>query len=256
MTAIQSSTSRWIVCRQPRSQARARLFCLPWAGTGASQFYAWSSLLPADVELCAIQLPGRENRLAEPPYTRLADLVAVLAEELRRSLDRPFALFGHSMGAWIAFELARQLRRQYHLLPAHLFVAGRRAPQVPSPDPPIHRLPEPQFVEELRRRYDGLPDAILQDAEVLRIFLPILRADLAMVETFAYTAEPRLDCPISAYGGTDDPWSSPAGLAGWREQTTGAFSLRLFSGGHFFVQTARAPLIADISAALGRSGLA
>ncbi len=206
--------------------------------------------MPTQVEVCAIQLPGRENRLREQPHTRLASLVEQLAEELEPYLDLPFALFGHSMGAWIAFTLARRLRQRHPRSPVHLFVSGRRAPQIPSLHRPIHALPDPEFIGELRRRYGGLPEAVLRDPELLELFLPVLRADLTLVETYTYTPEPPLACPISAFGGAEDPASGPAGLAAWQAQTTATFSMRLFPGGHFFVQTARTAVLAEIRAAL------
>lgn len=245
----------WVTCPRPNPRAYLRLFCFPYAGGAASAFCTWSDDLPRGVEVCPIQLPGRESRLGEPPFTRLAPLVQALAPAIRPYLDKPFAFFGHSMGATISFELARQLRQQDDPGPVHLFVSGSRAPQIPDPDPPIHHLPEAEFVEELRR-FNGTPELVLQNAELMQLFLPLLRADLALHEAYTYTADEPLDCPISAFGGLEDEEVSRDELAAWRDQTRGAFTLRIFPGDHFFLRSARALLLwavsQDLTQVLGR----
>ncbi|SRR5579875_217672 len=242
----------WIVGRQRSSdEPRLRLFCLPHAGGGASLFRGWADALPPEVEVCPIQLPGRENRLREPLSTRLIPLAETLAAALRPCLDRPFALFGHSMGAWIAFVLAHELSRRYRVAPAYLFVSGRRAPHLAAREAPIHALPDDQFIMALQDRYNSLPDAILREPELLEIYLPIVRADMAMVETFAYAPDVMLACPIAAFGGTEDRLVARDELSAWREHTTGSFTLKLFEGGHFFVQTARPALLSAVSRILG-----
>lgn len=236
----------WVTCPMPNPQAWLRLFCFPYAGGGASNFLTWSDDLPPDIEVCPIQLPGRENRLRKMPFTRLPPLVQALVQALLPYLDTPFAFFGHSMGALIGFELARQLRRQYGLGPVHLFVSGHRAPQIPNPRPLIHQLPESAFVEELRR-FDGTPELVLQNTEVMEVFLPILRADFSICETYIYSPEDPLECPISAFGGLQDLLVSRHDLEAWRDQTLGSFTLRMFPGGHFFLHNARALLLRAVS---------
>lgn len=220
-----------------------RLFCLPYAGGGASIYRLWPSELPADIDVCAIQLPGRESRLRDPAFTALSPLVHSLAQALLPALDLPFALTGHSMGALIAFELARLLRREHGLSPLHLFVSARRAPQLPSPDPPIHQLPQPAFVDSLLRRYNGIPQAILREPELMELFLPTLRADFAVIETYRYTADEPLDCPITAFGGLQDELVTRSELEGWQEQTRGAFDLYMLPGTHFFLQEQRPSML-------------
>ena len=185
----------WVIRSGSNSQPRLRLFCFPYAGGGPSIFRTWSSYLPQSVELCRIHLPGRENRFRELPFAQLSPLVRVLAPVLKPYLNIPCAFFGHSVGALVAFELARQLRRQYGLVPAHLFVSAFRAPQIPDPDPPMHQLHDAEFVEELARRYEGIPEAVQQDAELMEVFRPILRADIAMSETYRYTDETAAGLP-------------------------------------------------------------
>jgi medium-chain acyl-[acyl-carrier-protein] hydrolase len=212
-------------------------------------YRTWPDGLPFGVEVCAVQLPGREKRIMEPPYTRLAPLVQKLALVLIPYLDRPFTFFGHSMGALISFELVRQLRRQYGLGPAHLFVAGHRAPQIPNPGLPIYQLPEADFIARLRC-FGGLPEVVLQDAELKDVFVPLLRADIELCETYVYVTGAPFDCPISAFGGLEDSTVNRDNLAAWRAQTLGSFSLRMFPGSHFFLQSAREPLLQALSGEL------
>lgn len=252
-SAVESNT--WISCPNPNPQAPLRLFCFPYAGTGATAFFPWSKLLPPQIEFCLIHLPGREKRLRETPYTRLTPLVEALTDAFHSYLDKPFTFFGHSMGALVCFELARQLRRDYAVQPVHLFVSGRRAPQLPDPNPPLHPLPDSAFLQEIQRRYNGLPEIILQDPELKQLFLPILRADLTVIETYVHQPEIPLDCPISVFGGRQDKLATEEDLAAWRDQTQGPFSLRMFTGNHFFIQPAQKFLVQDLlDDLLSRSG--
>jgi len=224
----------WISFRKPRPEARLRLFCFPYAGAGALIFRTWSDGLPADVEVCPVQLPGRGTRLMERPFIRLAPLVEALAQALVQLLDRPFAFFGHSLGALVSFELARRVRKQYGMDPVRLFVSAGRAPQIPHRGPAIHTLPEEQFVAELRR-LNGTPRELLSHVELMEIMLPLLRADFALYETYVYSSEAPLNCPISAFGGLLDHSVNDSDLEAWRAQTSMFFSLRMFPGDHFFL---------------------
>ncbi|NER37551.1 MAG: thioesterase [Oscillatoria sp. SIO1A7] len=244
----------WLACPRPNSQARLRLFCFPYAGAGASVFYPWSSQLPEDIELWAVQPPGREKRLREPLLTSLSSLIETLVPILKPYLDCPFALFGHSIGALVIFALARELRRRNYPVPKHLFVSGRRAPQTPALHPPIHQLPDAAFLAELDR-YNGTPEAVLQNRDLMELFLPILRADLAIAETYSYVPEAPLDFPISAFGGLEDESVSPDRLAAWEKQSDRAFSLQMFPGGHFFFKSNPEALLKAISQQLEASGL-
>lgn len=239
--APPSQVDRWVLRFHPNPHARRRLFCLPFAGGSASTFRTWSTLLPADVEVCAIQPPGRESRIAEAPFTQLATLVQTLAYIIQPYLALPFALFGHSLGALVAFELTRQLRREQLPEPRQLFVSARRAPQLAETDAPIHQLPDAEFVQELRR-YNGTPEAVLRHAELLALLLPVLRADFALHETYVYLPEPPLDCPIVAFGGLEDPLVQRDDLTAWRTQTRQRFDAHLLPGDHFFINNPRALL--------------
>src|ERR1700761_4443246 len=229
---------------------RLRLFCLPCAGRGAALYRGWPEFSGCEMELCAIQLPGRESRLRESPFTRMPDAVDRILEALERYLDLPFALFGHSMGAILCFELARQLRSRYGVGPIHLFVSARRAPQFPDPLPPLHRLPDARFIAEINRRYSGLPHEVLANTELMELLLPVLRADVQMIETYAYEPGLPLDCPITALGGLEDSDLRMADLEGWHAHTNSRFETKLFPGDHFFVQSVPKEILGMISQSL------
>jgi medium-chain acyl-[acyl-carrier-protein] hydrolase len=241
-----SGNKSWFGTVKPNPKAQLRLFCFPYAGGGASIYRTWWQSLPPLVEVRPVQLPGRENRLSEPPFTRVEPLVQAVAEALLPHLNLPFAFFGHSMGAVIAFELARKLRAVINLEPLHLFVAGRIAPHLIDLEPPTYNLPDPELIEELRR-LNGTPREALEHPELMHLMLPLLRADFQLVQTYAYVDGAPLDCPVTAFGGLQDPEVSREELAAWREHTTGAFSLRMFEGDHFFLQAAQTQILQIIS---------
>ncbi len=232
----------WIACPQPNPQAQIRLFCFPYAGAGISCFRTWSKCLPPEIEVCPIQLPGRENRRREAPLKRMKSIIETLAPILQPYLDKPFAFFGHSMGAFLSFELARELRRRNWQKPVRLLVSACRAPQLPDPEPPIHRLPEAKFVEKLER-LKGIPEEVLANPELMQLFLPTLRADFELLETYFYLNEEPFDFPIAAFGGLEDNKVSLEELSVWREQTNREFNLQMFSGDHFFLNTSNRELL-------------
>lgn len=243
---LASTTNPWIQCLRPNPQARLRLFCFPYAGGGAWNFRAWADNLPHPLEVCAITLPGRGHRFQEQAFTQMSPLVQAIASAMGSYLDQPFAFFGHSMGGLVSFELARFLRRGTQHHPVHLFVSGRRAPQLPATDQPIHALPDPEFLQALRR-LNGTPKAVLENAELMRLMLPTLRADFTIFETYTYTPEPPLRLPISTFGGLQDAEVSIEALEAWREQTSNKFSLQMLPGDHFFLHTSQVPLVQLIS---------
>jgi surfactin synthase thioesterase subunit/malonyl CoA-acyl carrier protein transacylase/acyl carrier protein len=233
------------ISTQPE-EAQLRLFCLPYAGGGASLFQDWAAELSPEIAVCPIQLPGREDRLGETLFTRMAPLCQTLVKILQPYLDKPFAIFGHSLGALISFELTRELRRQGLPLPMHVLVSAHPAPQLPDLRLPSHRLPDAQLIESLRS-LNGTPEAVLQNPDLMQLLLPILRADLAIVENYIYAAEAVLSCPISVFGGLDDRQVPSPTLEAWRQQTHNTFRLHLLSGDHFFLQSERTALLQAIS---------
>lgn len=243
--------SLWLQRFTPRPQARARLFCFPHAGVGAAVYRPWSIALPADLDVVAIQLPGRANRLNEPALTHVPELVAALVSALQPHLDLPFAFFGHSMGAVLSNEVTRALHTMGAPVPRHLFVSGRRPPHWPNPDPLLHVLSDGDFVAEIQRRYGGIPPEVAEHKELLELLLPALRADIQALETHLPPAgRAPLPCPVSVFGGADDPLTPRPHLDGWRSETLGAFRVRVFPGDHFYLQAQKDPLLADLSATL------
>ncbi|MFM8332782.1 MAG: thioesterase II family protein [Candidatus Methylumidiphilus sp.] len=243
----------WIRCPRPRPDAAVRLFCLPYAGGGAMIYRAWGDSLPATVEVCPVQLPGREDRLGEAPFTELLPLAQTLGQAILPYLDKPFAFFGHSMGALIAYELAHELRRQTGKLPLRLLVSGRGAPHLPATLTPISALPETALFSELQRRYGGIPQMLWQEPELRALLLPQLRADLAVVETYAPAPAEPLPCPLRAFCGKQDHCVDGASLAAWRSLVRDDITVQMFDGDHFYLNNAPQPLLQAIAAALGQS---
>lgn len=242
-------TQRWLRRVDPDSQACLRCFCLPYAGGNARLFQSWSQQLPASVEVCALELPGHGARLTEPPLDDLDEVLGAIAQVIQPLCDRPFVLFGHSMGALISFELARYCRRHGLPMPAHLYVSGHRAPQLPDPEPPVHTLPDAAFREKLTR-LQGTDPAVLANDEFMALLLPVLRADFALCETYTYVAEPPLPCPITAFGGSLDPATQRGKLRAWRSQTQAKFTQHVLPGNHFFIHAAAASLLHQLSLSL------
>lgn len=242
-TNVQNSLqARWFPYVRRNTNAEVRLFCLPYAGGGASAYRTWADKQPDFLEIYPVQLPGREMRIRETPLTQMSSLVQALAEALDPLLNRPFAFFGHSMGAMICWELACELRKQHGIEPSQLFVSGRRAPQVPDTDPHLHRLETPELIQALRR-LNGIPKDIYEHAELMELKLPVLRADFELCETYLYRPEPPLNCPITAFGGLEDTDERPDMLEQWRDQTTKSFNLRMLPGDHFFLHSSEKPLL-------------
>jgi surfactin synthase thioesterase subunit len=211
-----------------------RLVCIPYAGGGTAVYYRWHSKLPAWIDLRPLSLPGHDGRLDESPCTDLQQIVTLLANELP-PLDRPYVLLGHSMGAWLAFELARELRRRSAPRPDLIVVAACPAPHVARTESQLHELPDDELLQAVERRYGDLPSKASASPELMQLLLPALRADLHIAETYRCADEPPLDTEILVIGGTEDPAVSPAQLNGWRQHTTNVCSVRLSPGGHFFL---------------------
>jgi surfactin synthase thioesterase subunit len=219
---------------------------LPYAGGNSRIFAGWPAGLP-DYEVVVVALPGRDRRFAEPAPHRMADLVPLLAAGIAPRLDRPYGLFGHSMGALIAFELSRELRRAGAAAPAHLVLSACRPPALRRPRPP-----DTDTKSLLRRlkQLGGTPAAALADPELLQVLLPVLRADFALVDSYTAAPEPPLSVPITAVAGEDDEDAAPAVMRAWAAETTGPFALTSLPGGHFFLHEHEDALVGAVAATL------
>lgn len=237
----ERSATPWLPGARTSARSSRRLFCLPYAGGAASVYRPWQYAFPPDINVCAIELPGRGGRIKEEPYESLSLLVDALSRAILPFLDRPFAFFGHSMGALLAFETARHLRRCHRITPTYLFLSGHSAPQFPM-DYPVHDVPEEELLETLKK-LSGTPPEILQNRELMNLMLPILRADFAVCETYRYLHDDPLDCPVSVFGGLADEEVPGPHLEGWREHTAQAFKLRMLPGGHFFIHNAQSQIM-------------
>ena len=251
MITGSSAGTSWLAYCRPSPESRLRLFCFPYAGGGASVYRTWAEGLPPTVDLCPVQLPGRETRIIEPPFTRIGSLVEAASHALRSYFDRPFCFFGHSMGAIVAFELARHLRRVHGLEPAHLIVSAYPAPQACGSFPLRHDLPPDEFLREIVN-LQGTPKEVLASPELMELVVPVIRADLAVCELYEYVDEPPLSCPITVCGGVNDSESPRSTLEGWCRHTSGRFALRMFPGDHFFISTSRRTLLELLSSELLR----
>ncbi|WP_193664931.1 alpha/beta fold hydrolase [Bacillus mycoides] len=241
------SRSLWFEIFKPNPKAVMRLFCLHYAGGSASFYRSFVSSLPDNVELIAVQLPGRERRLSEVPYRQMKPLIEELSEAIIPMLDRPYSIFGHSMGALVGFELIRSLRLKGELEPYAFFASGHRAPHLSRSKPAIHNLPDNEFVQALIDYDARIPKEILEDKETLNVFLPYLRSDFEVCETYAYRIDNPLSCRIYAYGGSEDDAVNFTQVTSWNKQTTEHFYAKEFPGGHFFVDTSKQMVLQEIS---------
>ena len=225
---------------------RVRIVCVPFSGGSATAFASWSYALPAGVAVHGAQLPGRQKRIAEEPCRRTADVVGPLVEAVVSMPSAPVVLFGDCTGAFIAFELARQLQARSHMQLLHLVVSCCRAPQLPYRQSPIHFLP----ADELKKKLvdlDVVPSWLLQNDRAFHDFLPLLRADFELAESYSYEPERPLSCPITAFAGSQDAHTTIDEVQTWVTQTTGSFQTRVFEAGHNLSETHRALLLVEIA---------
>jgi medium-chain acyl-[acyl-carrier-protein] hydrolase len=226
-----------------------RLFCFPFGGGTAASFFGWRDKLSDGIEVHPIEYPGRGSRWRETARVPLDSLVEALTDELRPHLDRPFALLGHSFGAIVAFEVAHRLHQAEGLLPVRLFVSGARAPHLPLGEPPIHDLPDREFLERLLT-YGGIPEEVLQNPDLLALVLPIIRHDFRLFEQYLCPVDRSLPVPVTAFGGLQDPKVSASDLLAWSRCTTKSFRVRFFAGAHFFLSEQQARMLKEVSSDL------
>jgi medium-chain acyl-[acyl-carrier-protein] hydrolase len=237
--------NEWIR-RRRESAGSIRLFCFAQAGGGASNFARWQRDAPPDLEICAVQLPGREDRIREPPPVDVPSLLTALAGELSRYFDKPYALYGHSFGARLTFELTRFLRSERLPGPVHLFVSGSAAPDAP-PTAYIAQLSDREFLANVVLWYQGIPSSVLAEPELVSALLPGLKADFRLLESMQYRPEPPLEIPISAFGGRSDYAVLEQDLAGWAKHTSKHFCLEMFDGDHFLLRSSANAVLRHIT---------
>jgi medium-chain acyl-[acyl-carrier-protein] hydrolase len=233
----------WVYRHGSRS-ASFRLFCFPYAGGTAAVYRHWQNEFPDQVEVCAIELPGRRQRLREEPFRRLPELADAVIDGLAGEMDLPFAFFGHSLGALVAFEVARRLAEAGGRQPQALFLSGAGAPHLPRARRTFWNLPQPELLAEVRA-YGGTPPDVLDDPAFLDVFLPILRADFELFETYSHGGGARLGIPAYLYGGESDERVSAARLWAWRDLAD-VVSVEMFHGGHFYLRDAHRSLTAAV----------
>lgn len=246
MESINKKSNLWIVIPKRNKNCKLRLFCFPFAGGGALAYRSWYKDLPSEVELCIVQLPGRENRINEKSFSEIQLLIDELVKQLKDYLDKPFVLFGHSMGGLISFEFTRRIRDTLGILPERLFLSAFCAPQVRDDSKNISNLPDDVFMEKVRA-FNGIPDVLWNDKEWIQFILPKLKADFCIIDGYKYYEDEPLECPISAFCGTDDQSVSKEDMEALKIHTKGEFLLRMFEGGHFFINDSYVSVLSTLT---------
>jgi medium-chain acyl-[acyl-carrier-protein] hydrolase len=230
------SQTPWIEFRDTPASVRVRLFCFHHAGGSALFFRDWTAGAPYGVDLCPIQIPGRSTRIDEPPYRDMRALARAACEGIAALFDRPYILFGHSMGAALAYEVALAAAQRGLRLASLLAASSRRPPHLP-PAHPISHHPDARFLEELQR-FDGIPAQLLEDRSMCELIVQTARPDFELNDSYLGRGE-TISCPVLAFGGDADPNVDLADLDGWRTVTRDRFAVRTFRGDHFYLNTAR-----------------
>jgi medium-chain acyl-[acyl-carrier-protein] hydrolase len=241
------AASSWLRRSAADAEPAGRLLCFPHAGGGASSFNGWRRDLPGWIELVKVQLPGREDRREDTAHTRVDELIAALVPHVQAMLDLPLVIYGHSVGSLVAFELTRELRRRGHAAPLALIISSRRAPHRPLRDEHLlHGLPDAVLAGRVQA-LGGIPSGMLEDSKWRGHFLPRIRADLCLSDTYTYREGPRLDCPLHTFIGEHDNLVARDDWEAWSEHASGEFSRRILPGGHFFSREGQIELLGSVS---------
>lgn len=246
-THIRNKTD-WYIRPPNHETAKVRLFCFPYAGGGTWIFRDWIREMAPDVAVCAVKLPGRGDRYGDPPTVDLRELAEAAAEALAPDLDKPYAMFGHSMGALLAFECLQHLQAGSAPDPLHLIASAARAPSRMKVSEPLHRLPDAELLAAVQQRYAS---PFLNDvsSDMMELMLPPLRADMTSFETYVYRPAPPLSCPLTLFAGRDDAIAR-ADLDAWAEHTTALPAVTEFDGGHFFIHDSEAEVRTQVERTL------
>ncbi len=259
----KSELDKWVIRTKVVESPRMRLFCLPYFGGGASIFTSWHEYLPGDIEVCAIQMPGREERGDERPYDDINELVAKIAEVIEPLLTTPVAFYSHSSGAGITFELARYLRREHDVIPTAFMVGGWRAPHLDSPFEILDSISDEEVyleknivkIKDHMRTLD-VPDSVIDNEEVFNEMLPSLRADILLGKRYTYYEEAKFECPVIAFAGSDDTVFTEQQVRAWEDQAGGEFKFVTVQGGHLFCRDNKEGLLELMSAELSADVIA
>lgn len=238
-------TSKWFLITKPKPRAKYRLFCFPYAGGSATAYLGWEHLLPDDIELVAIQPPGRANRLNENLLTSVHEMAEEIASVIPPWLDRPYFMYGHSLGSVVSFELLHLLKARNLPLPKRFFCGARRAPHAPPRIAPIHDYPLDKFKLELKS-LNGTPDVVLENSDLMEIFVPILRTDFKAAYVYHRDPNVKLECEVSAFCGSRDDKVIVEDMVGWQDHFHKPMDFRVFDGGHFFMDDGKALVVGAI----------
>lgn len=227
--------TKWYKNFKPKPEAKIRLFCFHHSGGGASSYYRWLEHISPNIELIAIQLPGREDRFCEPVMSCLEDIIAELSEGFWAYKEKPFYVFGHSLGALVGFEFVKAIRKVYSISPCYLVISAARAPHLIPCRLPLSQLDDETLIEKLKV-YDGIDEHILNHRELLNLFLPSLRSDFYLLEKYQYNSSQPFRCDILTMAGSHDKTVSDEDLHAWSAYTKGKFTYLSFPGSHFFIK--------------------
>ena len=242
--------NHWLVRPRPNPRADLRIICFPYAGGSASTYISWADWLPENVELIAVQLPGRASRMFEPAYSDIDALIRELVDIIPNIISRPYVLFGHSLGSRIAFELMSQCKDAGLKLPQHFIASGCRGPHIPPQEGPTYHLPDEEFIAKLSE-LNGTPREVLENVELMELYLPLLRADFKLADTYQYSSDTVFDCPISVFGGKDDDVTRDD-LQSWESFFSHEADVRIIPGDHFFIESEKQLIANEVNIILKR----
>jgi medium-chain acyl-[acyl-carrier-protein] hydrolase len=225
-----------LVTPKKRPNADLKLICFPYAGGGVSTYSTWVEHLPVNVELSIVQMPGRGSRMFESAHANMKDVMNELLDIMLDFLNKPYIFFGHSLGSRIAFELMKELQALQHPLPLHFIASGSRGPHDKSNKKDIYNLPRQKFIAELKK-LNGTPKAVLENQELMDLFLPLLRADFELADTYCYEGDAIFNCPITVLGGEKDIGISFAQLESWQNFFVQKAKVHMLFGDHFFIDS-------------------